>query len=365
MPASPLRHRAKLQLDALCVGALVRATRALPAAPVRASQKHTAPTHTRELPSSRGRYSIQQLSLSNQPLEELYCVRATYVPTNRPGIQLFVEARKGSAAGDLVGVPPNGTMDSEFVAFPDNTPQQGDNSTTAASKLRVGLSVFSFLYDLPSGENSTTSQGASTALPANMLASLPPELRALLSALPLSMLPGMLGLAQGLSSKGLDIGDIINAIGDLAGFDDLIGFILVVIPPELVQLIKSFLFKPVCAPRGMMRRSPYSSHLLTHPCPSRPAPSLRRQHWIVHVSEDYDWVIVSGGPPDKPSNGFCTTGGSLGDMNVGTWLMHRNPRPPDETVQTMRGKAAELGFDVSVLAQVNQTGCAYAAAAGP
>jgi lipocalin len=54
------------------------------------------------------------------------------------------------------------------------------------------------------------------------------------------------------------------------------------------------------------------------------------------------------------TNGTCAPG-----TNDGFWLFHRDPEPPAEVVAQMRSKATELGFDVSVLQKVNQTGCVY------
>lgn len=79
---------------------------------------------------------------------------------------------------------------------------------------------------------------------------------------------------------------------------------------------------------------------------------------MVAISDDYQWAIISGGPPNVESGGLCTTG-TLGINNVGFWLFHRNPTPPAEVVQQMRNRATELGYDVSVLQPVEQAGCEY------
>lgn len=87
-------------------------------------------------------------------------------------------------------------------------------------------------------------------------------------------------------------------------------------------------------------------------------PRRHTQYWVVFVSEDYQWAIVTGGPPTKPSNDKCTTA-TIGINNVGVWLLHRDPEPPANVVEQMRNKAEELGLDTSTLQKVTQSGCTY------
>lgn len=90
------------------------------------------------------------------------------------------------------------------------------------------------------------------------------------------------------------------------------------------------------------------------------ASAVLLQYWIVRVDPLLQWAIVSGGPPEEPSNGFCSTGtGTIGTNNVGIWLYHKDPQPPAQIVQEILDKAADLGFDVSLLVKVNHTACMY------
>jgi hypothetical protein len=72
----------------------------------------------------------------------------------------------------------------------------------------------------------------------------------------------------------------------------------------------------------------------------------------------------SGGPPtEQGAGGTCTNsraGTALVGGGEGLWLFSRSPTPPDSLVATLRGIAAEKGFDLSVLLKVQQAGCSYA-----
>jgi hypothetical protein len=92
-------------------------------------------------------------------------------------------------------------------------------------------------------------------------------------------------------------------------------------------------------------------------------------YWVVAVgpSNDtrlgYDWAIVSGGPPSISAPGGCRNGdgrspGSAALNRNGFWLFSRKPVDPAATAE-MRARAAQLGFDLSVLLDVQQQGCKY------
>lgn len=91
-------------------------------------------------------------------------------------------------------------------------------------------------------------------------------------------------------------------------------------------------------------------------------------HWIVAVgpSEDprlgYSWAIVSAGPPlTQGKDGCLTSIAFLGLFPVhegGLWLLTRKPVDPENTV-FMRNVAKALGYDVSVIVDVAQSGCTY------
>ncbi len=97
---------------------------------------------------------------------------------------------------------------------------------------------------------------------------------------------------------------------------------------------------------------------------------LSGPYWVVAVggpSNDtrlgYDWAIVSGGPPSISAPGGCRNGdgrspGSAALNRNGFWLFSRKPVDPAATAE-MRARAAQLGFDLSVLLDVQQQGCKY------
>ncbi|KAI7836634.1 hypothetical protein COHA_009519 [Chlorella ohadii] len=102
-------------------------------------------------------------------------------------------------------------------------------------------------------------------------------------------------------------------------------------------------------------------------------------YWVVAAGQSegpanrsgslYDWAIVTGGSPDRRSNGACAAGSSsdlvrsLQTNDVGLWLFTRKPVDPTNT-QLMMSKLAELGLDPSGLVDVPQQGCAYACGPG-
>ncbi|KAI7844839.1 hypothetical protein COHA_001493 [Chlorella ohadii] len=102
-------------------------------------------------------------------------------------------------------------------------------------------------------------------------------------------------------------------------------------------------------------------------------------YWVVAAGQSvdpadrsgnlYDWAIVTGGRPNRRSNGACATGSPFGLVrrfqtnNVGLWLFTRKPIDPVNT-QLMMGKLAELGLDPSGLLDVQQQGCTYACGPG-
>jgi len=90
-------------------------------------------------------------------------------------------------------------------------------------------------------------------------------------------------------------------------------------------------------------------------------------YWVVAAGPspaDYEWAIISGGPPtEQGASGTCTNtrSGSFGvGGGEGLWLFSRDPTPPDaQLVTQLRGIAADKGFDLSVLKPVQQAGCSY------
>lgn len=67
-------------------------------------------------------------------------------------------------------------------------------------------------------------------------------------------------------------------------------------------------------------------------------------------------MLVSGGQPTiETKPGLCTTG--MGVNNAGLWLMTRKKERDHALVQKVREVATSLGYDVSVLNDVDQNNC--------
>ena len=75
-------------------------------------------------------------------------------------------------------------------------------------------------------------------------------------------------------------------------------------------------------------------------------------------SNDYQYALVSGGPPTiETTNGLCTTG--RGFNNSGLWIFSRTQVASAQEVQQIEAEAQKLGYDTSVLNPVAQEGCLY------
>ena len=89
-------------------------------------------------------------------------------------------------------------------------------------------------------------------------------------------------------------------------------------------------------------------------------------YWVVAAGPSpagYEWAVISGGPPTQQgATGTCTNTRS-GTPGVGggegLWLFSRDPEPPGALLAQLRGVAADKGFDLTVLAPVQQSGCSY------
>lgn len=79
-------------------------------------------------------------------------------------------------------------------------------------------------------------------------------------------------------------------------------------------------------------------------------------YWVVAVGSEYQWAIITGGPPTAQSANGCTTSGPMGSS--GFWLFSRKPVDPENTL-LMEAEARRLGLDTSVLLPVAQEGCLY------
>eukprot|EP01025_Chloroclados_australasicus_P067649 TRINITY_DN936_c0_g1_i1.p2 TRINITY_DN936_c0_g1~~TRINITY_DN936_c0_g1_i1.p2 ORF type:complete len:283 (+),score=38.93 TRINITY_DN936_c0_g1_i1:44-892(+) len=95
-------------------------------------------------------------------------------------------------------------------------------------------------------------------------------------------------------------------------------------------------------------------------------------YWIIATGSStndtdysFDWAIISGGAPTRKTEYGCATGVEWDFFRryqtngVGLWLFTRAKVASEDTIDTMVAKAEELGFDTSVLVQVEQEGCLY------
>eukprot|EP01026_Neomeris_dumetosa_P070558 TRINITY_DN7054_c0_g1_i6.p2 TRINITY_DN7054_c0_g1~~TRINITY_DN7054_c0_g1_i6.p2 ORF type:complete len:209 (-),score=22.61 TRINITY_DN7054_c0_g1_i6:260-886(-) len=93
-------------------------------------------------------------------------------------------------------------------------------------------------------------------------------------------------------------------------------------------------------------------------------------YWIVAIGRNpdntqFEWAIVSAGPPTRKTSAGCATGSEDEAMrkfqvnDFGLWLFTREKVASEETIQLMKTVAQEKGFDISELVKVQQEGCQY------
>jgi lipocalin len=80
-------------------------------------------------------------------------------------------------------------------------------------------------------------------------------------------------------------------------------------------------------------------------------------YWVVAYDEAEGYALISGGQPTEGPNeqGLCTTGSGIN--NAGLWIFSRSSERDDALITKVRGIAEDAGFDLSVLGDVDQTGC--------
>ena len=91
-------------------------------------------------------------------------------------------------------------------------------------------------------------------------------------------------------------------------------------------------------------------------------PSAYGPYWVVFAGPDednYEYGIVSGGPPTLLGIDGCISGTPAQTNGAGLWLFTKDQIPESDTVLMLRDKAKALGFDLSVLEPVTQEGCTY------
>jgi len=78
-------------------------------------------------------------------------------------------------------------------------------------------------------------------------------------------------------------------------------------------------------------------------------------YWVYYYSEVEGYAAVGGGIPKESFDGGCRTG--TGHVGSGLWIFTRSQQRDSVLVQKARGLLSGLGFDLSALADVVQTGC--------
>mmetsp|Transcript_1900 Transcript_1900/g.3675 ORF Transcript_1900/g.3675 Transcript_1900/m.3675 type:complete len:263 (+) Transcript_1900:21-809(+) len=78
-------------------------------------------------------------------------------------------------------------------------------------------------------------------------------------------------------------------------------------------------------------------------------------YWVVVYDEEEGYALISGGQPSIKTENGCKNGD--GTNNSGLWIFTRQQERNETLVQMVRGIAADKGFDLTVLLDVNQTNC--------
>jgi len=89
-------------------------------------------------------------------------------------------------------------------------------------------------------------------------------------------------------------------------------------------------------------------------------PGARGPYWVLAAgpsAANYEWALISGGQPTHEAAGGCRTGTGINDS--GLWIFTRKAARDEAVVTKLRSIAHEKGFDLSVLADVEQAGCTY------
>lgn len=82
---------------------------------------------------------------------------------------------------------------------------------------------------------------------------------------------------------------------------------------------------------------------------------LGGDYWVLHYDADAGYVLIVGGQPDAETDQGCYPSGGT----AGLWILTRAAIPEPGLVDMVKGLAIEQGIDVSVMLDVNQTGCEY------
>jgi lipocalin len=79
-------------------------------------------------------------------------------------------------------------------------------------------------------------------------------------------------------------------------------------------------------------------------------------YWIIAYNETEGYALISGGQPTiVGENGLCRTG--TGINNSGLWIFTRSQIRDEALITKVRSIAEEIGFDTSILNDVDQSSC--------
>ncbi len=78
-------------------------------------------------------------------------------------------------------------------------------------------------------------------------------------------------------------------------------------------------------------------------------------YWVLEYDESEGYALISGGQPNIETENGCRTGSETNDS--GLWIFTRSQARDEALIQKVRQLAAQQGFDLTVLNDVDQTNC--------
>ena len=84
----------------------------------------------------------------------------------------------------------------------------------------------------------------------------------------------------------------------------------------------------------------------------------RPQFFFADDTDRYEWALISGGPPNIPTETGCRTRENTSNES-GLWIFARVQFPDPALIEDVRQIAKDAGFDTSVLNKVEHNGCTY------
>jgi hypothetical protein len=86
------------------------------------------------------------------------------------------------------------------------------------------------------------------------------------------------------------------------------------------------------------------------------------RYWVIGFNTssngEYDWAVISGGPPTQKYADGCTTG--TGYFDSGLWIFSRRPVLPDEKLKEAKALLRQNNYTLQLLKKVRQADCSYA-----